>query len=206
MSSTTSSGPSSGQTLREISRDAVRTRIKEVALDLFAEREFDQVTVEQIAAAAGMSARTFHRYFPAKEDVVIGDPAHGGEFVRAKLADRPVDEPVWDSLHLSFEAFLTRSPQTAAEEDRAKLSMRVLVSAASLRARSLEKHLLWAHMLTPLVAARLPDDDVALRAEIIVQSALACFDVALTAWANAEDDTTLSELLERSFATLRPQV
>ena len=199
MSSTTSSG----QSLREISRDAVRARINEIALDLFAERGFDQVTVEQIAAAAGMSARTFHRYFPAKEDVVIGDPAHGGEFVRAVFAGRPADEPVWDSLRLSFEALVTRAPR---DDERGKRGMRVLVSAASLRARSLEKHLLWARMLTPLVAERLPGDDAALRAEIIVQSALACLDVALTTWANADDGTTASELLERSFATLRPQV
>ncbi|MEV0893679.1 TetR family transcriptional regulator [Promicromonospora sp. NPDC050262] len=206
MSSTTSSRPSSGQSLREISRDAVRARITEIALELFAERGFEQVTVEQIAAAAGMSARTFHRYFPAKEDVVIGDPARGGEFVRDVLAGRPQDEPVWDSLRIAFEALVSQAPHRGGDDDRGKLAMRVLVSAASLRARSLEKHLLWARMLTPLVAARLPDDDAAFRAEIIVQSALACFDVALTTWANADDGTTASELLDRSFATLRPQV
>ncbi|WP_285106756.1 TetR family transcriptional regulator [Promicromonospora sp. MEB111] len=206
MSSTTSSRPSSGQSLREISRDAVRARITEIALELFAERGFEQVTVEQIAAAAGMSARTFHRYFPAKEDVVIGDPARGGEFVRDVLAGRPQDEPVWDSLRIAFEALVSQAPRRGGDDDRGKLAMRVLVSAASLRARSLEKHLLWARMLTPLVAARLPNDDAAFRAEIIVQSALACFDVALTTWANADDGTTASELLERSFATLRPQV
>ncbi|MFE7504233.1 TetR family transcriptional regulator [Promicromonospora sp. NPDC057488] len=205
MSSTTSSGPSSGQTLREISRDAVRARITEIALELFAERGFEQVTVEQIAAEAGMSARTFHRYFPAKEDVVIGDPARGGEFVRDVLAGRPQDEPVWDSLRIAFDTLVTQAPHRGGDDERGKRAMRVLVSAASLRARSLEKHLLWARMLTPLVATRLPDDDTAFRAEIIVQSALACFDVALTVWANAEDSTTASELLERSFATLRPQ-
>jgi hypothetical protein len=59
-------------------------------------------------------------------------------------------------------------------------------------------------MLLPLVAARLPDDDTALRADVIVQAALACLDVAFTTWANVDDDTTISELLERSFAMLRP--
>jgi hypothetical protein len=85
--------------------------------------------------------------------------------------------------------------------------MRVLISTASLRARNLEKHQLWGRMLLPLVAARLPDDeDAALRAEIIVQAALACLDVAFTTWANADDDTTIPELLERSFAMLQPRV
>lgn len=201
MPSATNSGPS----LREISRDAVRTRITDVALELFAEHGFDRVTVDQIAAAAGMSGRTFHRYFAAKEDVVVGEPERWGEFVRDAFADRPDDEPVWESLRASFEAFIGLLAQTSREE-RGKLAMRVLVSTASLRARNLEKHLLWARMLTPLVAARLADDDTALRAEIIVQAALACLDVAFTTWAEADGDTTIAELLDRSFATLQPQV
>ncbi|MFD6138474.1 TetR family transcriptional regulator [Promicromonospora sp. NPDC060271] len=200
MPSTTSSGPS----LREIGRDAVRARITEIALDLFAEHGFDQVTVEQIAAAAGMSGRTFHRYFPAKEDVVVGEPEQWGEFVRDAFAARPADEPVWDSLLASFEAFVDLLAQNGRVQ-RGKVAMRVLVSTASLRARNLEKHQLWGRMLVPLVAARLADgDDTALRAEIIVQAALACLDVAFTTWANVDDDTTISELLERSFAMLQP--
>jgi AcrR family transcriptional regulator len=200
MSSTTSSGPS----LREISRDAVRARITEIALDLFAEHGFDQVTVDQIATAAGMSGRTFHRYFPAKEDVVVGEPERWGEFVRDAFAARPADEPVWDSLLASFEAFVGFLAESGRVQ-RGKFAMRVLVSTASLRARNLEKHQLWGRMLVPLVAARLADDDdTALRAEIIVQAALACLDVAFTTWANVDDDTTISELLERSFAMLHP--
>ncbi|MFE5336576.1 TetR/AcrR family transcriptional regulator [Isoptericola sp. NPDC056573] len=192
-----------GPSLREISREAVRGRITEVALDLFAEHGFEQVTVEQIAAAAGMSARSFHRYFPAKEDVVIGDPARWGEYVRDTLADRPADEPVWDSLHASFEALLALSPDRE-DSERGKLAMRVLGSTASLRARNLEKHLLWAQMLTPIIAGRLDGDDVALRAEIIVQAALAAFDVALTTWSTPQDYGTAVDLLHRAFATLTP--
>lgn len=200
MPSTTSSGPS----LREIGRDAVRARITEIALDLFAEHGFDQVTVDQIATAAGMSGRTFHRYFPAKEDVVVGEPEQWGEFVRDAFAARTADEPVWDSLLASFEAFIGFLAESGRVQ-RGKFAMRVLVSTASLRARNLEKHQLWGRMLVPLVAARLADDDdTALRAEIIVQAALACLDVAFTTWANVDDDTTISELLERSFAMLRP--
>jgi AcrR family transcriptional regulator len=200
MPSMTTSGPS----LREIGRDAVRARITEIALDLFAEHGFDQVTVDQIAAAAGMSGRTFHRYFPAKEDVVVGEPEQWGEFVRDAFAARPADEPVWESLLASFEAFVDLLAQKGRVQ-RGKFAMRVLVSTASLRARNLEKHQLWGRMLAPLVAARLADDgDTALRAEIIVQAALACLDVAFTTWANVDDDTTISELLERSFGMLRP--
>ena len=124
--------------LRDITRDAVRTRISEVAVDLFAEHGFDSVTVEQIAAAVGISARSFHRYFPAKEDAVIGDLTRWGEFLRDVLASRPADEPVLVSLRISFESLLS---QPNKDEQRSKRTMRVLTSTASLRARNLEKHL-----------------------------------------------------------------
>ena len=199
------SASSSGPSLREVSRDAVRARITDIALRLFAECGFDQVTVEQVAAAAGMSARTFHRYFPAKEDVVIGDPTRWGEYVRDTLAARPRSEPVWESLAAAFDTLVSHQVD-AIGDARGKLALRVLGSTASLRARNVEKHLAWARLLTPVVTERLTGDDAALRAEVLVQSALACFDVALTAWANTEDGTELPGLLERAFATLAPRV
>lgn len=186
--------------LRDITREAVRTRISEVAVDLFAEHGFDSVTVEQIAAAVGISARSFHRYFPVKEDAVIGDLTRWGEFVRDVLASRSADEPVLVSLRISFESLLSQ-PRRDEDEQRSKRTMRVLTSTASLRARNLEKHLGWANMLVPVVKARLTGDYAELRAQTLVQAALACFDIALTTWAESEGVDAV-ELLHRSFDTL----
>ncbi|QKT14141.1 TetR family transcriptional regulator [Rhodococcus sp. W8901] len=193
---------SSNPGLRDITREAVRARIAKVAIDLFAQQGFDAVTVEQIAAEVGISARSFHRYFPAKEDAVIGDLVPWGEFVRDAFAARPADEPVWDSLRVSFEALLA---QPNRDEQGSKRTMRVLTSAASLRARNLEKHLLWASLLTPLVQERLAGDLAVLRAQTLVQASLACFDVAMTTWAEPDETMDAVELLRRSFATLAPK-
>ena len=83
--------------------------------------------------------------------------------------------------------------------------MRVLTSAASLRARNLEKHLLWARLLTPLVQERLAGDLAGLRAQTLVQASLACFDVAMTSWAEPDETMDVVELLRQSFATLAPR-
>ncbi|WP_084099745.1 TetR family transcriptional regulator [Demequina sp. NBRC 110051] len=186
---------------RAIARDAVRARISEVAVDLFDEHGFDNVTVEQIAAAVGVSPRSVHRYFPAKEDTVIGDPAGWGEHVRDQLVARPSDEPIWDALLASYEALLATPGRN---ETQGKKAMRVLGTTPALRARNLEKHLLWARMLTPVVTERLDGDDRTLRAETIVQASLACFDIALTTWAEANSSDSALELLRRSFGALQP--
>ena len=187
--------------LRDITREAVRARISEVAIGMFAEHGFDEVTVEEVAAAVGISARSFHRYFPAKEDAVLGDSRPWGEYVRDALAARPPGESAWASLRAAFESLLALSDRHGEQQKR---TMRVLGSTASLRARNLEKHLLWEQMLTPLVAERMTGGDTALRARAIVQSALACFDTALTAWAEPGETRSPAELLAISFAALQP--
>ncbi|WP_367824953.1 TetR family transcriptional regulator [Microbacterium sp. LMI13-1-1.1] len=92
--------------IRGVARDAVRDHVAQVGIDLFAERGFDAVTVEEIAANVGISARSFHRYFPTKEDSVIGETRVGGELVTDAFAARPLDETVWESLAAAFGALL----------------------------------------------------------------------------------------------------
>ncbi|MCS0498557.1 TetR/AcrR family transcriptional regulator [Protaetiibacter mangrovi] len=184
---------------REIARDAVRARISEVAVDLFDEHGFANVTVEQIATEVGISARSFHRYFAVKEDAVIAEPMGWGVFVRDRFAERPADEPVWEGLLAAYEALLAQPDR---DDVRGKRAMRVLGSTPSLRARNLEKHLLWAQLLTPLVAERLRGPQRLLRAEALVHSSLACFDIALGNWAQSEAAADPAALLRTAFAEI----
>lgn len=185
--------------LRDVARASVRAHIAAVAIDLFAERGFDRVTVEDIADAAGISARTFHRYFPAKEDAVTGDPTPWGELIRDDFAARSAQTPVWTALHASFDALLAAGGHEGEEHKR---GLRVLDSTASLRARHLEKHLLWESMLTPLIEVRLRGGERPLRARVIARAAIACFDSALSAWSAADEVRSPRELLQIAFDQL----
>jgi AcrR family transcriptional regulator len=179
-----------------LTRDAVRSRVSEVALEMFEERGFDQVTVEEIAKAAGMSKRSFHRYFAVKEDVVIGDPGPWGEVVRDELAGRPAGEPVWTSLRLGYEGLLAHP---GGGEVRGKRTVRILAGTPPLRARNLEKHGVWTELLVPVIAKRLDGPYVDLRARTLAQASLVCFDNALAAWAREDDGPAASEYLHATF-------
>jgi len=194
------SSPPAG--LRSVTRASVRDHVAEQALKLFDERGFDQTTVDDIAAAVGMSARSFFRYFPTKEDVVIGDPAPFGLMVRDSAADRPDDEPVWQVLRRAFAPVETNTSVATAAGLR---TMRVMMSTASLRARNLEKHIAWAAYLEPVIVARLdgPEDGRRFRAQTMIHAALACLDVALAEWTRRDGATPVGQLLDETFATAR---
>jgi AcrR family transcriptional regulator len=77
--------------------------IAAIALELFERRGFGAVTVEEIAAEAQISIRTFYRYFAGKEDLLLAPIHRRAEAVAAALASRPVDEPPLHSVRLAVE-------------------------------------------------------------------------------------------------------
>ena len=88
--------------LRARRSEMMVSELEAVALRLFHERGFDEVTVEEITSAAGISVRTFYRYFPAKEDVLQVKIDRRNEALRDALATPPGNEAPLRSLRLAF--------------------------------------------------------------------------------------------------------
>ncbi|NYI05330.1 TetR family transcriptional regulator [Allostreptomyces psammosilenae] len=125
-----SGGGAGGGGLRERTRRAVRAELAELALGMFLERGFDETTVDDIARAAGLSKRSFFRYFPTKEDAVLGEVDDLGQQVVDDLRARPADEDPWESLRIvlcRWEGRIQRSRLELA-------SLRLIESTPSLRA------------------------------------------------------------------------
>lgn len=88
--------------LRERRSEAMVLELEDVALRLFEELGFPNVTVEDIASIAGISVRTFYRYFPTKEDTLQVRLREGARFIRSALARRPRDESPLRSVHAAL--------------------------------------------------------------------------------------------------------
>ena len=186
--------------LREIGKNAVRAEIAQRAVILLDERGFDQTTVEEISAAVGISPRSFFRYFATKEDVAIGDLMPLGRLVEEELLARPDDEDPWVALRAAL-APLERIADS--DPDNVRRATRVALSTPGLRAKTIERHIAWAAALAPIVARRIKGEKehVALAAEAITQSALACLNVATSAW-GAGGPQSYSSLLDEAFAAV----
>ncbi|GGU48484.1 TetR family transcriptional regulator [Lentzea flava] len=163
----------------------------DAALALFLEHGFDETTVDQVVAAAGISRRSFFRYFGTKEDIVFGDLAELGPVILEALRERPDDEPIWDALEQAFGVLATQ-----VNPERGAMIGRLVATSPALRAAHLEKHLRWQEVLAPEVERRVSTGDAprGLVGEAIVATALACLDAASTAWLREGGEGGLDEL------------
>jgi AcrR family transcriptional regulator len=187
--------------LWERSRQAAYREITDVAMRLFLDQGFEQTTVDQIVDAAGISRRSFFRYFGTKEDIVLGDLAGQGTLVQAALEAVPLAVKPWEAIRAALTA-------VEALEDDAGVTLKIskmMYETPSLRARSIEKHLHWQSLLVPNIRTRLgvdaDHDDPS--ADAIVASAIACLDVAGELWTRLGARLRLADLYDQAVNAVR---
>jgi AcrR family transcriptional regulator len=186
-------------TLRDRRRAELRERITATALRLFAERGFDQVTVDEIAAETGISLSTLFRHVPAKDDLLVAVVRTGRAMIVASFGQRPVDEPVREAL---AHAILHRTEQFTGAAETIELWRRAMASAPPRVRRAALLDEAERAQLIGLVADRLeggepgPDD---LAAGVLVQVMLAAAEYAYEHWLAGRSALTLHELTGRAL-------
>jgi AcrR family transcriptional regulator len=124
--------------LRERTRRAIQNEIVRAANALFVERGYAATTMEDIAAAVGMSQRSMFRYFPTKGDIVLGKLDIVTEEMMIALRERPADEPVWTSLRRAFDVIDLYATE-AGELEIAEPMQRIVFGTPALFAGYLQK-------------------------------------------------------------------
>ncbi|WP_428341028.1 TetR family transcriptional regulator [Mycobacterium sp.] len=166
------------ESLRDRQRAQIRADIRRAAFRLFIERGYDAVTTEEIASAAGISVRTFFRYVPTKEELLLAPVRHGGTAIVGLLEARPAAEQP-DVALINAIVTRTRSFGVADTEEWRE----ALLVAPDLLGK-LTVHLpADKDRVTKLVAARMGSNSGAdIRPALLVQLAFAAADFGFQQW------------------------
>jgi AcrR family transcriptional regulator len=174
-----------------------RGRLEQAALALYAERGFDDTTVAEIAARAGLTERTFFRHFADKREVLFG-----GAGALEELFVQAVDEAPDSATPIEAVAAALQRVGTMFEErqDFARQRQSVIATNAELQERELIKLASLARALAASLRRRgVPDPAASLTAE----AGIAVFRIAFERWVGDAEPRDLRELLRDSMDELQ---
>ncbi|MGW2824353.1 mycofactocin system transcriptional regulator [Streptomyces sp. NPDC001443] len=179
-------------------RATSRPELERIGFELFAERGFDAVTVDDIAAVAGIGRRTFFRYFASKNDLVWGDFEGHLAWLRKLLANVPEDVPVMRGLRGAIVEFNRFDPETVPWHRR---RMELILHVPALQADSTLRYSAWRDIVTEFAAARTGLDPRDFGPVLTGHVALAASVAAYERWL-WDEDADLTELLDEAFGRL----
>ncbi len=173
-----------------------------MAFELFLREGYDNVTVDDLAAAAGVSRSTFLRYFGSKEEAVLNAFDTHGQDVADALRARPTQEDDWTALRKALDTVVghyRKDPSSALRMTR------LVLDTPALCARQLEKQHGWRPALAQALAERAdPPVPVTVALSVKAAAALDCLNIALDHWTASDGRLDLEDLLDEAFAALGP--
>ena len=159
-----------------------------IALRLFAEQGFDHTTVEDIAAAAGVSRRTFFRYFDTKAAVLWHEFDNEVQALRATFAEVPDDLEMMDAI---LQVVVAVNHYRAEDVPELRARMNLIGSVPALQASAAPHYDDWERAVSDFAASRLGQPPDSLYPLAIGRTTLAACRTAFDLWvARADNDLT----------------
>jgi len=174
--------------------------ITDVALALFATRGFDEVSVDDVAKAAGIARRTLFRYYSSKNAIPWGDFDAHLQHLRDLLAALSTEIPLAEALREALLSFNTYDAQEMAQHRR---RMRVILETAGLQAYSMTMYAGWREVIATYVAQRIGATPGDLMPQTVGWLMLG---VALSAYEHwlADESVALAGAIAEAFELARP--
>ena len=174
-----------------------RGRLEQAALALYAERGFENTTVAEIAARAGLTERTFFRHFADKREVLFWGAAMLEELVVGAVEAAPAPASPIDAITAALEA---TGPMFEERRDSARRRQRVIDANAELRERELIKLATLASALAGALRRRGVADPAA---TLTAEAGIAVFRVAFARWVSDSDSRDLPQHIRESLDELQ---
>jgi AcrR family transcriptional regulator len=178
--------------------EATHQKIYDAAMRLFQDHGFEQASVAQIAAGAGVSVPTFYAHYPSKEHIVMQLPTAAD--MTALVAALPANLPLRERMRLAVPLWLSAwSPEF---REAQLVRWRVIAGNPSLRTRAAEFERVTAGLLTDAFSAE-PGSTFAPADGIVVSAHMAALTAGALAWADCNGERKLEELVDEAFEALQ---
>ncbi|SEO69641.1 TetR/AcrR family transcriptional regulator [Trujillonella endophytica] len=185
---------------RQIAKEAVRAQLAAVGYELLRREGFENVTIDDLANAAGVSRTTFFRYFDRKEDVVLGAWDIEAGRIIDELLRRPADEEEWTSLRRALQQTVRGY---AADPSGVLTLLRFIRGTPALWGGLLAKQSNWQPAAAQALAARGGSKRApTLSDSVLVSAGIGCYTVALEHWVAADGQLDFEVTLDEAFATI----
>jgi AcrR family transcriptional regulator len=175
-----------------------RGRLAQAAMELYNQRGFESTTVAEIAERAGLTERTFFRYYADKREVLFAGAGELQELLVSKVADAPASLPPIDAV----AAALAEVATLVFEERREFARQRQVIIAANaeLQERELIKLASLASAVAGALRGRGVNDPAA---SLAAEAGIAVFRIAFERWTSQTGDRPLAQLIQESVDELK---
>jgi mycofactocin system transcriptional regulator len=175
-----------------------RVELEHIAFGLFATNGFEQTTIDDIAAAAGIGRRTFFRYFPSKNDIPWGMFEVELERMRARLKACPPEVPLMDAIRMALVDFNQVDPEQIPWHRR---RMELILRVPAVLAHSTLRFAAWRDVVAEFVAERAGLRPDGLAPQAIAHAVLGVAVAAYEQWLD-DCDADLGGLLDSAMRQL----
>lgn len=187
--------------LRERKKIATRNALGVAAMQLVIERGVDNVLVEDIAEAAGVSARTFNNYFGSKYEAICALGFDRAMRIGAALREQPADEDLWTAITTAVMSEYGAADHPLEPEWMA--GIRVVTSTPALQGEYLKVQATIQYSLAEAIAIRVGSSAAGrMFPRILAAAVTGAVQTVMERWVHSEPPTALGPLMERGLREL----
>ncbi len=156
-----------------------RLELQQIAMEMFSAHGYDEVTVDALAAAAGIGRRTFFRYFPSKADALMADFDQDLERLRALLTDSEPGLPMIEAIR---RAVVRSNDYHAADLARLRQRLQLQSDNPALQANAIAHYERWQQVIAEFVAGRLGQSADDLQPQVIARATFGAAFAGFMSW------------------------
>ncbi|MFT4919109.1 MAG: AcrR family transcriptional regulator [Zhongshania aliphaticivorans] len=186
------------ETIRQRRRRILSREIEEIAIALFIENGYDNVTTSEIASAADISNRTFFRYFPSKEAILISIPHRILDKMCAAFEARPQDE----TIMRSWRAAAMEIGKLNDIDSNLVKKLLFIVNDSPSSIYKMQNFQSFKEPIVDIIAKRLNTDKFDLETNIIAAVVHSALSSAISLYANTSEDTDFAAVFSKVFDIL----